>query len=296
MAELQVVLEKQSYLEAPRWRDGRIWVSDFYTHEVLSARPDGGDARVEAMVPGQPSGTGLLPDGRLLIVSMRDQRIVRREPDGTLITHADLSRLAKGVLNDMAVDPQGRCWVGCFGFDLMAGADLETAVLIRVDTDGTAAVVADGLYFPNGTVVDGTSLVVAETFGNRMSAFDVRPDGSLGERRDWARFGPLPTTTAIGEMLGGLAVLPDGIAQPDAEGAIWVADADHHRAIRVREGGEILDEVTTGELQTYAVALGGDDGRTLFLATAPSFLEHERRDTRDAQLLATQVAVPLATA
>ncbi|MFR9801300.1 SMP-30/gluconolactonase/LRE family protein [Pseudonocardia sp. RS010] len=295
MAEPTVVLEKLSFLEGPRWRGGRIWVSDFYTHRVLSAEPDGTDLRVEATVPAQPSGTGLLPDGRMLIVSMRDQKILRREHDGTLVTHADLSGLSRGMLNDMAVDRQGRCWVGCFGFDLMAGADLETAIVMRVDPDGAAEVVADGMYFPNGTVVRDDTLIVAESFGNRMSAFDIRPDGSLGGRRDWARFGDLPTTRDIAEMLPGLAVAPDGIAEPDAEGAIWVADADHHRAVRVREGGEIVEEVVLDDLQTYAVALGGEDGRTLFLACAPSFLEHERRDTRDAVLLATRVAVPLAS-
>jgi sugar lactone lactonase YvrE len=294
VAEPTVVLEKLSFLEGPRWREGRIWVSDFYTHRVLSAEADGSDLRVEATVPAQPSGTGLLPDGRMLIVSMRDRRILRREHDGTLVTHADLSGLARGVLNDMAVDRQGRCWVGCFGFDLMAGGDLEPALVMRVDPDGAAEVVAEEVYFPNGTVVRNDTLIVAESFGNRMSAFDIRPDGSLGARRDWARFGDLPTTRNVGEMLPGLAVVPDGIAEPDAEGAIWVADADHHRAVRVREGGEILDEISLGDLQTFAVALGGEDGRTLFLAAAPSFLEHERAHTRDAVLLSTRVSVPLA--
>jgi sugar lactone lactonase YvrE len=294
MAEPTVVLEKQTFLEGPRWRAGRVWVSDFYTHRHLSAAEDGSDLRVEAAVPAQPSGTGVLPDGRLLIASMRDQRIVRREPDGTLAVHADLSGLARGVLNDMTVDPQGRCWVGCFGFDLMNGESLAPAPLIRVDPDGGAEIVAEDLLFPNGAVCDGRTLVVAESFGNRMTAFDVQPDGALANRREWARFGEAPTSTDLGEVLPGLAVVPDGIAEPDAEGAIWVADADHHRAIRVREGGEIAGEVSVGDLQAYAVALGGEDGRTLFLAAAPSFLEHERAHTRDAVLLAARVEVPLA--
>lgn len=292
---METVLEKLTFLEGPRWRDGRVWVSDFYTHRVLSAAEDGSDLRVEATVPAQPSGTGVLPDGRLLVVSMRDRRILRREQDGALVTHADLSPLAKGVLNDMAVDPQGRCWVGCFGFDLMGGAPMETALLIRVDPDGSAVVVADELSFPNGAVCDGRTLVVAETFGNRLTGFDVSADGALTHRRDWARFGDPPTSRALAEVLPHLAVVPDGIAEPDAEGAIWVADADHHRAVRVREGGEIAAEVATPDgFQTYAVALGGADGRTLFLACAPSFLEHERAHTRDGVLLSTTVDVPLA--
>ncbi|WP_181781867.1 SMP-30/gluconolactonase/LRE family protein [Pseudonocardia pini] len=293
MAEPTVVLEKQTFLEGLRWRAGRVWVSDFYTHRHLSLAEDGSDLRVEATVPAQPSGTGVLPDGRLLIASMRDRRILRREPDGTLAVHADLSGLARGVLNDMTVDPQGRCWVGCFGFDFMNGEALAPAVLIRVDPDGSAEIVADDVLFPNGAVCDGRTLVVAESFGNRMTAFDVQADGSLANRREWARFGEPPTSTDLGEVLPGLDVVPDGIAEPDAEGAIWVADADHHRAIRVREGGEILGEVSVGDLEAYAVALGGEDGRTLFLATAPSSLEHERAHTRDAVLLAARVEVPL---
>jgi sugar lactone lactonase YvrE len=285
-----VVLEKLSFLEGPRFRDGRLWISDFYTHRVLSCRPDGSDQREEATVPGQPSGLGWLPDGRLLIVSMRDQRILRREPDGTLVTHADLAAVARGVCNDMVVDPAGRAYVGCFGFDLMGGAPVRTAPLIRADPDGAVAVVAEDLYFPNGSVVIDGTVVVAESIGNRISAFDIAPDGSLGPRRDWARFGDVPTSTDVGKALGSVALAPDGICA-DAEGAVWAADAARGRAVRVREGGEIVDEIDPGT-GVFACTLGGDDGRTLFLCTAPSFAEHERRDTRDAVLLAVRVDVP----
>jgi sugar lactone lactonase YvrE len=285
-----VMLEKLSFLESPRFWNGRLWLSDFYTHRVLSCRPDGSDLRDEATVPTQPSGLGRLPDGRLLIVSMRDQRVLRREPDGTLVTHADLSAVARGLCNDMVVDAAGRAYVGCFGFDLMSGAPVETAPLIRVDPDGGVTVVAEDLYFPNGSVVLGDRLVVAESIGNRISAFDITPDGSLGPRQDWARFGDVPTSTDVGEALASVAIAPDGICA-DAEGAVWAADAMHHRAVRVREGGEIVDEVDAGT-GVYACALGGTDGRTLFLCTAPTFAEHERRDTRDAALLAVQVDVP----
>jgi sugar lactone lactonase YvrE len=254
-----VVLDKLSFLESPRFRDGRLWLSDFYTHRVLSCLPDGSDLREEATVPAQPSGLGWLPDGRLLIVSMRDQRVLRREPDGTLVTHADLGALARGVCNDMVVDAAGHAYVGCFGFDLMNGAPVETAPLLRVDPDGGASVVAEDLYFPNGAVVIGDHLVVAESIGNRISAFDIASNGSLGPRRDWARFGDVPDSTDPGEALGAAAVAPDGICA-DAEGAVWAAD----------------------------------DGHTLFLCTAPGFAEHERRDTRDAVLLAVRVDVPAA--
>jgi sugar lactone lactonase YvrE len=286
-----VVLEKLSFLEGPRFRDGRLWMSDFYTHRVLSCRPDGSDLREEVAVPGQPSGLGWLPDGRLLVVSMRDQQVLRREPDGTLVTHADLAGVARGWCNDMVVDAAGRAYVGCFGFDLMTGAPVAAAPLIRVDPDGTVTVAAEDLLFPNGSAVIGDVLVVAETFGNRISAFDLAADGSLGPRRNWARFGDVPTSTDVGATLGSVALAPDGICA-DVEGAVWAADPRHGRAVRVREGGKIVDQVEAST-NVYACVLGGDDGRTLFLCTAPSFAEHERRDTRDAALLAVQVDVPV---
>ncbi|MBW0104033.1 SMP-30/gluconolactonase/LRE family protein [Pseudonocardia sp. KRD291] len=290
-----VVLENLSFLEGPRWHAGRIWVSDFYTNQVLSAAEDGSDLRVEAEVPGQPSGLGWLPDGRLLIVSMRDRSILRRETDGSLTRHADLSGHAPSVLNDMVVDGHGRAFVGSFGFDLMAGDPRSPAPLLRVDTDGSVTEVSEPLHFPNGpAIVDGSTLVVAETFGNRLSAFDIAADGALSDRRDWARFGAVPTATDTMEAIGELSVAPDGISAVDAEGAIWVADARGNRAVRVRPGGEIVDSVSTGENGCYACALGGADGRTLFLCTAPSFLEHERRETRDAKLLGVRVDVAAA--
>ncbi|RZT86096.1 sugar lactone lactonase YvrE [Pseudonocardia sediminis] len=288
-----VVLENLSFLEGPRWHAGRIWVSDFYTNQVLSAAEDGSDLRVEAEVPGQPSGLGWLPDGRLLIVSMRDRSILLRETDGTLTRHADLSGHAPSVLNDMIVDDRGRAFVGSFGFDLMAGDPRKPAPLLRVDTDGTVTEVSEPLHFPNGpAIVDGSTLVVAETLGNRMSAFDIADDGSLSDRRDWASFGPLPSASDALEAIGEVAVGPDGISVADAEGAIWVADAKNNRAVRVLPGGEIADSVGTEANGCYAVALGGADGRTLFLCVAPNFFEHERRETRDAKLLSVQVTVP----
>lgn len=291
-SEIGVVLEKYSFFEGPRWREGRLWVSDFYTHRVLSALADGSDVRVEAEVPGQPSGLGWLPDGRLLVVSMKDQLLLRREESGALVTHADLASFSTGHLNDVVVDAQGRAYVGNFGFDLMSGGAVGTASLVRVDPDGAVTVVAPDLHFPNGAVVIGDALVVAETMGNRISAFDIAPDGALGPRRDWARFGPTPESTDLTEVLGSLVVAPDGICV-DAEGAVWAADALGNRAVRLREGGEIVDVVEAGT-GVFACALGGDDGRTLFLCAAPGFAEHERRDTREATVLAVRVDVPAA--
>jgi sugar lactone lactonase YvrE len=288
--DLTVVLEGFSFLECPRWHDGRLWLSDFYTNQVIAT--DGrGATEVMAEVPGQPSGLGFLPDGRALIVSMRDRRILVRDDDGGLTEHADLSDAVPAVLNDMVVDERGRAFVGNFGFDLMGGAAMRDTTLTRVDPDGSVHQVADGLGFPNGAVIlPGGVLVVAETFAGRLAAFDVQDDGSLTNQRAWARFGDPPDTDDVEPALAQLEVAPDGICA-DAEGAVWVADAMHARLLRVREGGEILEEIAT-PTGVYACMLGGDDGRTLFACAAPSFAEHERRAAREAQLLAIEVEVP----
>lgn len=287
------VVSDLSFLEAPRWHGERIWFSDFYTFQVLSAREDGSDLRVEAHVPQQPSGLGWLPDGRLLIVSMRDRTLQRREADGRLVTHADLSEHATGHLNDMAVDAKGRAYVGNFGFDLMNGAPLETSSLHRVDPGGEVTEVATGLWFPNGSAITKENvLLVNETFGNRITAFDVTGDGRLTNRRVWAEFAPLPTERPIGKVLEQTKVAGDG-ACLDAEGALWIADATGGRLLRVTEGGNIADEIRT-ETNVYACALGGSDGKTLFACVAPDFDETARKAAREARLLAIPVAVPAA--
>lgn len=294
--ELTTVVDGLHFSECPRWRDGRLYFSDFYLQQVLSVQGDGSDRRVEAEVPGQPSGLGWLPDGRMLVISQHDKRLLRQEPDGALVTHADLSDHVTGDPNDMVVDSQGRAFLGHFGFDLMGGGSITTASLLRVDLDGTVTTVAQDLMFPNGSVLteggsDGTAvLMVDETFGNRVTAFDVATDGSLTNRRDWAKFAEVPTTTDVGEALGGLVVAPDGCCL-DAEGMMWIADANHERVVRVREGGEIVDQIDTGT-GVYACMLGGDDGRTLFVCCAPDFLAHRRREVAEATIRSTPVKVP----
>ncbi len=291
MSEFRTLISGLSFTECPRWRDGRLYVSDFYTHRVLAVALDGGVETV-AHVPRQPAGLGFLPDGRLLIVSMRDRKLLRRESDGSLTVHADLSALAPWHLNDMLVDPDGRAWVGNFGFDLMGGAPACTTVVICVELDGTARIAANGLGFPNGMVLtpDRRTLIVAETTMNRLSAFPVNA-GSLGERWTWAAFGDPPTSTDVGEMLGQLEVVPDGICL-DAEGAVWVADAAHGRLLRVAEGGRILQELTANGAGLYACMLGGEKGRTLFACAAPTFQESEASMNHRASILMTEVEVP----
>ncbi len=290
MPEFTTLISGLSFTECPRWHNGRLYVSDFYTHRVLAVAMDG-TAETVAHVPQQPSGLGFLADGRMLIVSMRDRKVLRREADGSLVEHADLSGLAPWHLNDMLVNPDGRAWVGNFGFDLMGGARARTTVLISVEPDGTARVAVDGLGFPNGMTLtpDGGTLIVAESTMNRLSAFHVT-SGSLGERRTWAAFGDPPGSTNAAELLEEVEVAPDGICL-DAEGAVWVADAMHSRLLRVAEGGRIIEERKTG-VGAFACMLGGDDGRTLFVCVAPSFHEAEASTTHRASIFMTRVEVP----
>jgi sugar lactone lactonase YvrE len=293
MPKFETLIGSLSLTECPRWRDGRLYFSDFYTQRVLAVALDG-TLETIAEVPAQPSGLGFLPDGRMLIVSMRDRKIMRRERDSSLVEHADLSSLAPWHLNDMVVDHQGRAWVGNFGFDLMGGAKVTTTNLISVEPDGCAKVAAEGLGFPNGMVLtpDGSTLIVAETTMNRLSAFDVA-SGVLGERRTWAAFGDPPTSDEIAEVLRQVDVAPDGICL-DAEGAIWVADAIGCRLIRVAEGGDILAELKTDGLGVFACMLGGDNGRTLFACVAPTFNEVEASRNHRAAIWMTHVDVPRA--
>ena len=293
MPEFTTLISGLSFTECPRWRDGRLYISDFYTQRVLAVAMDG-TAETFAHVPQQPSGLGFLRDGRMLIVSMRDRKVLRREADGSLVEHADLSDLAPWHLNDMLVDHDGRAWVGNFGFDLMGDARVTTTNIICVDPDGGARVAAEGLGFPNGMALtpDGGTLIVAETLMSRLSAFDVA-SGELGKRRTWAAFGDPPKSEEVAERLGQADVAPDGICL-DAEGAIWVADAKEGRLIRVAEGGDILEELKTDGMGVFACMLGGENGRTLFACVAPTFNEAEASANHHAEIWMTHVDVPKA--
>jgi len=272
-------LDGLTFGEGPRWHGGRLWFSDFFSHSVRSVPTSGEGQRREAEVNGQPSGLGWLPDGRLLIVSMRDRRIIRRETDGSLTTHADVSNVAPSNLNDMLVLDDGTAFAGHFGFDLDAffdgNADPAPASLLKVAPDGTIEVAASDLSFPNGMVLLGSTLVVAETFGRTLTAFDVGPGGTLGGRRTWA---PLET------------IFPDGICG-DAEGAIWVANATAPECVRVAEGGEVLERVATSQ-PCFACVLGGEDRRSLYCCTAPTSRTDQLMGERLARIETTSVRVP----
>ena len=282
MPSSTVLLEGLAFGEGPRWRDGRLWFSDFYRHAVWTVDLDGTETKV-VDVPAQPSGLGWLPDGRLLVVSMTDRKLLRLEADGTLAVHADLSGVATFHANDMLVDAAGRAYVGNFGYDLhqdlaareipviLADDSAGQAVLARVDPDGTVSAAASDLRFPNGmALVDGgRTLVVAETLRLGLRAFDVAEDGTLSNPRVWA-------------SLADRFVAPDGICA-DPEGGVWVANALGAHVLRVAEGGEVLDTVETSQL-SYACALGGPDGRTLFAMTAPSSEPHLVADRLDGRV------------
>jgi|SRR5579863_3208893 len=290
MSRFKILISGLSFTECPRWHDGRLYFSDFYTRRVFAVTLDG-TKEVIAEVPGQPSGLGFLPDGRMLIVSMRDRKIMLRELNTSLVEYADLSHLAPWYLNDMLVDYQGRAWVGNFGFDLMGGAKVTTTNLICIDPDGCAKVAAGGLGFPNGMALtpNGKTLIVAETTMNRLSAFELA-SGVLGERRTWAAFGDPPTSADFATLFGRVDVAPDGICL-DAEGAVWVADAKNGRCIRVAEGGDILEELNTDGPGAFACMLGGADGKTLFLCVAPTFHEAEASANHRAEIWMTKVDV-----
>lgn len=272
---MEVVVDGLTFPEAPRWRDGRLWFSDFYTQRVLSVDP-GGKLTTVVEVPQRPSGLGWTPDGALLVVSMLDRRLLRVD-DGKLRVIADLAGLATGPCNDMVVDAKGRAYVGNFGFDRHRGEPPRTTCLARVDPDGTVTRAADDLSFPNGTVItqDGRTLIVAETLAHRLTAFDVGADGTLTNQRLFA-------------ALDGC--FPDGICL-DAEGAVWVADARTPRVLRVRDGGSIERTISTGERFAFACMLGDDDRRTLYLCTSTGS-GPAMADKRDGAIERVRVDVP----
>ena len=273
---LETVVEGLAFPEGPRWHDGRLVFSDQHAQQVLAFDPTSGETEEVVRVEGQPSGLGWMPTGELLVSSMLDQKLLRRDADGTLAEVADLSGLARHNCNDMVVSSEGRAYVGSFGFDLDRGERPQPSTIVAVDPDGHARVVADDMQFPNGSVItpDGRTLVVGETVAGRLTAFTIEADGSLSERRLWAQLE---------------GALPDGICL-DEEGAIWIACPLSHRCLRVREGGEVLEEIAT-EQAAFACMLGGDDRRTLYICTSEMALNTETVKTRPGRIRARRVDV-----
>ncbi len=283
----RVLAEGIYFGEGPRWHEGRLWFSDFYEYAVKSVSL-AGDIRIEFQIEDRPSGLGWMPDGSLLVVSMTKRQVLRRTAAGKISVHADLSGIATFHCNDMVVDSHGRAYVGNFGFDLDAEmsargiaaviADHGTAKLACVLPDGTIRIAATDMHFPNGSVItpDGKTLIVGETLGATLTAFDINDvDGSLSNRREWA-----PTRARV----------PDGIAL-DANGNIWIANPVAPECALIAPGGEVLDVVDTQQ-QCYACMLGGDDGRTLFMLTALTSIAHEAAAAPKGKLLIAEVDTP----
>ncbi len=276
-SETKVIMDGLIFPECARWHDGRLWFSDMLDRKVIVINPDG-KPEVVAEVPGQPGGLGWLPDGRLLIVSMFDQRLLRLEAGGLQVA-ADLSKVARGNCNDMVVDLKGRAYIGDWGFVGARPKDhVTTGDVILVTPEGNARVVSDQMQFPNGAVItaDNRTLIVADSYGYNLSAFDIRSDGTLANYRVWADMGK--------------GVIPDGICL-DAEGAVWVTNSAGNDVIRVKEGGKVVGRVTVAS-RAYACILGGPKRDLLYLTTAAPGMFADLKDKRSGRIEVVPVAVP----
>jgi sugar lactone lactonase YvrE len=262
--------------ESPRWHDGRLWFADWGAQELLAIDLSG-TREVMLKMASSPFSIDWLPDGRLLVVFARDGRLLRREPDGRLATHADLSRLSHQPWNEIVVDGRGNAYVNNIGFDF-PGGQFAPGIIAVVSPDGSARQVADGVAFPNGMVVtpDNSTLILAESYGKKLTAFDIAADGSLSNKRTWA------------DLRDGT---PDGICL-DADGAIWYAGVPNKRCARVREGGRVLQTINL-DRGCFACMLGGPDQKTLFVMAAEFRGGANMRDvTRTGQVLTVEAPAP----
>ncbi|MSQ33568.1 MAG: hypothetical protein EXR60_04020 [Dehalococcoidia bacterium] len=249
----KVFLEGLAFAEGPRWHDGRLWFSDIHAHEVVAVDMRGKRETIVS-VPQKPSGLGWLPDGRLLVVSMLDRRLMRLDPGG-LIEAANLSASTTGLCNDMVVDVRGRAYIGATGFDMWKGEPFKPAAVVTATQDGKTRIVTTDLHFPNGMAItpDGRTLIVAESRGGRLTAFAIAPDGALSDQRVWAQ----------------LEGAPDGICL-DSEGCVWVALAQQPGGgyIRVARGGAVKERIDVADRRAIACMLGGPQRKTLFMLEA----------------------------
>lgn len=250
MTDLTLFIDGLVLGESPRWHDGRLWLSDWGAHEVLAINLEGG-CEVITHVPSLPFSIDWLPDGRLLIV--HDGLLVCQESDGSFAPYADLREISAYPWNEIVVDGRGNVYVNNIGFDMMGGEEPSMGSVTLVLPDGTAKQVADGVQFPNGMAVtpDNSTLILAESYGKRLTAFEIGEDGTLSRGRIWA------------DLIDGV---PDGICV-DSEGAVWYADVSNKRCARVREGGEVLQSLQA-DRGCFACMLGGQDDQTIFVVAA----------------------------
>ena len=278
MAEPQVLMVGIVFGEQPRWHEDRLWFSDWGPPEVIAVDLEG-NHEVMLAAPSFPCCVDWLPDGRLLIVSARDGCLLRQEPGGSLVTHGDLGSVSTPAAgNELVVDGRGNAYVNGGGFNLMAGEPFAPGIIALVTPQGSARQVADGIAFPNGMLVtpDNATLIVAESYSHKLTAFDIEDDGSLSNRRVWAELGD---------------GVPDGICL-DAENAVWYGDVPRQRCVRVREGGEVLDTIEL-DRGCFACALGGPDRGTLFMmATKWNGPENMFAGPRTGQVLTADAPAP----
>ena len=274
MPDLQPLMSNLAFGESPRWHDGRLWVADWGAQEVLAVDLEGNkEVVLRVSFPSFPMGIDWLPDGRLLVVSPSEGLLLRREPDGSLTPYADLTGLSAHLWNEVVVDGRGNAYVNNIGFEFPGGEFAPGSVAL-VTPDGTARKVAEGIAFPNGMVVtpDNSTLIVAESYASKLTAFEIAADGGLSRGRVWA------------ELQGGV---PDGICL-DADGAVWYSDVPNRRCVRVREGGEVLRTIDL-DRGCFACILGGPDRKTLFLvATEWRGVESMADGRRTGQVLAVE--------
>jgi sugar lactone lactonase YvrE len=267
MSKPRVLLTDLGLGESPRWHDGRLWFANWGTQEIRTVDLDGRSEVVARVDTTVPYSIDWLPDGRMLVVSGQEALLLRQEPDGSLVTHADLSGLGS-PFNELVVDARGNAYV-------------NGSIVVLVTPDGTARTVAEDIAWGNGMAItpDGSTLIVAESHGNRLTAFDIAEDGTLANRRVWADLGA--------------DCYPDGICL-DADGAAWYADVPNQRCVRVREGGEVLETVEA-DRGCFACMLGGPDGRTLFIVAAEWHgMEKFLDGLGSGQVLTARVSVPRA--
>jgi sugar lactone lactonase YvrE len=277
MTELRTLITGLSFGESPRWHDGRLWVCDWGAEELIAVDLQG-DSEVICRVRSFPFCIDWLPDGRLLIVSARDQALLTMMPDRSLATYADLSVLSGHPPgNEIVVDNRGNAYVNGAGFDMMAGAPFVPGTVALVAPNGTATQVADEIAFPNGMAItpDNRTLIVADSYGKELTAFDIETDGSLSNRRAWA---------ALGDGV------PDGICL-DSEGAVWYADVPNKCCVRVREGGDVLQTIEL-DRGCFACMLGGEDGQSLFLIAREWHGTDVSKGAGTGQVLVAQAPAP----
>ena len=271
----RVLLEGIAFPESPRWHDGRLWFSDWVAHQVIAVDMEGRSEGV-AHVDAFPFSIDWLPDGPMLITA--DRQLLRMDSDGSPVPHADLSGLSEFGWNEIVVDRLGNTYVNGAGFDLMRGGDPAPGIVALLRPDGSSEVVADGVRFPNGMAItpDGSTLIVADSYGKELTGFTVAEDGTLSDRRAWANLGD---------------GVPDGICL-DADGAVWYADVPNRRCVRVAQGGEVLQTVEH-DRGCFACMLGGAEGTTLFIAAQEwKGPEGIGTEPRTGQILAVEAPSP----